>query len=177
MLFLAVAVTIPLITKSRPNGINSRAAFSSNSSATVNYVRVRGDVRHPGIYPINDKSMTADVIKLAEPLTNPKTFLPKGIETSAIKNGSDISFELRNDNSAFVTSGSLPVKQRLVLGIPLNINLMTEADFDLIPGIGPVLAKRIIEYRRNNGGSMTVRDLLQVEGIGDKKFLALSRYF
>ena len=172
-----MVITIPVIYKNRPKGINSGAAFSLNSSATGNYVRVRGDVRHPGIYPINDKSMTADVIKLAEPLTYPKTFLPQGIETSAIKTGADISFELRNNDSAFITSGSLPVKQRLALGIPLNINLMTEADFDLIPGIGPALARRIFEYRRKNGGSMTVRDLLQVEGIGDKKFLALRRYF
>jgi len=177
IILLAVIITVPVIWKSRPSIIPySQATFHANTSST-GFARVSGDVRHPGIYPVSAKTVTADVIELAAPLTHPKTYLPQGIETSAIISGTEFIVKLLPDGSTFITCGSLPVKQRLVLGIPLNINSLTEADFDLLPGIGPALANRIFEYRRKNGGSMAVHELLQVEGIGEKKFIALSKYF
>jgi len=54
---------------------------------------------------------------------------------------------------------------------------MSEADLDKVPGIGPALARRIIQYRQENGGSMSVKDLLSVEGVGEKKCDALRKFF
>jgi competence protein ComEA len=79
--------------------------------------------------------------------------------------------------TAVITVGSLPVAQRLILRIPLDINAMDEADFVRVPGIGPVLAKRIVTYRQINGGFMAVQDLLAIEGIGPKKYFHLAGYF
>jgi competence protein ComEA len=76
-----------------------------------------------------------------------------------------------------VEKSQIAVNERLVMGIPLDINTMSEADFDKVPGIGPMLARRIVIYRQNNGGSMAVADLLSVEGIGDKKYFRLLKYF
>ena len=71
----------------------------------------------------------------------------------------------------------MPAAERLVMGIPLDINAMTETDLENVPGIGPALARRITIFRQNNGGRMSVQDLLFVEGIGEKKFETLRRYF
>lgn len=71
----------------------------------------------------------------------------------------------------------MPAAERLVMGIPLDINAMTETDLENVPGIGPALARRITSFRQNNGGRMSVQDLLFVEGIGEKKFETLRRYF
>ena len=54
---------------------------------------------------------------------------------------------------------------------------MNEADLDKIPGIGPELAKRIVLYRQKNGGKMKAHELLMVEGVGEKKFYALRKFF
>ena len=54
---------------------------------------------------------------------------------------------------------------------------MSAADFNLLTGIGPVIAERIIRYRQNNGGNMSVEDLQSIEGIGEKKYNALRIYF
>jgi competence protein ComEA len=54
---------------------------------------------------------------------------------------------------------------------------LNEADFDRLPGVGPALAKRIVEYRQNNGGILRVEDLLAIEGIGEKKYQQLHGYF
>jgi len=53
---------------------------------------------------------------------------------------------------------------------PVNLNSATVDQLDELPGIGPVLAQRIIDWRSANGGFTTVRDLDQVSGIGDAIF-------
>jgi competence protein ComEA len=52
----------------------------------------------------------------------------------------------------------------------LDLNRATEQDFVSLPGIGPVLAGRIVEYRKGIGGFHQVEDLREVKGIGKKKF-------
>ena len=50
---------------------------------------------------------------------------------------------------------------------PLNINLADAAALDTLPGIGPVLAGRIVEYRSTHGAFSKKEDLMLVEGIGE----------
>jgi competence protein ComEA len=64
----------------------------------------------------------------------------------------------------------IPTVQRLLLRIPLDMNAMSTDDIRRIPGVGPVLAQRITEYRQNNGGKIAPEDLLLIEGIGEKKY-------
>lgn len=52
---------------------------------------------------------------------------------------------------------------------PLNINSATKEDLTTLPGIGDVLAQRILNYRNRNGGFASVDELLNVEGIGEKR--------
>ena len=51
----------------------------------------------------------------------------------------------------------------------VNINTATAAQLEDLPGIGPVLAQRIIAYRDANGPFRAVEELTKVEGIGEKK--------
>ena len=53
---------------------------------------------------------------------------------------------------------------------PININRATAGELDALPGIGPVLASRIIDYRKTNGPFISVDDLQKVSGIGSAKF-------
>ena len=52
----------------------------------------------------------------------------------------------------------------------LDLNRVTAEDLESLPGIGPVLAQRVMAYRKSNGGFHTVEELRQVKGIGQKKF-------
>ena len=51
----------------------------------------------------------------------------------------------------------------------VDLNRATAADFDQLPGVGPVLARRIAEYRKSIGRFHAVEDLQAVKGIGKKK--------
>jgi competence protein ComEA len=52
---------------------------------------------------------------------------------------------------------------------PVDLNRATAADFDQLPGVGPVLAKRMVDYRKSVGRFLAVEDLRAVKGIGTKK--------
>lgn len=52
----------------------------------------------------------------------------------------------------------------------ININSAGQSDLERLPSIGPVMAKKIINYRSASGGFRQVEDLMKVQGIGNKKF-------
>ena len=56
---------------------------------------------------------------------------------------------------------------------PLNINTATIPELDELPGIGPVLAQRIVDYRDSHGGYKAVEELVKVNGIGDAKLMEI----
>ena len=56
---------------------------------------------------------------------------------------------------------------------PVNLNTATAEQLATIPGVGPKMAERIIDYRQKNGGFKKVEDLMNVRGIGEKSFLKM----
>ena len=58
----------------------------------------------------------------------------------------------------------------------VNINRGTADDLRRLPGIGPVLAERIIRYRQKHGKFGSIRDIQNVKGIGEKRFAQLEPY-
>lgn len=59
----------------------------------------------------------------------------------------------------------------------VNLNNAPQDSLELVPGIGPVYAGRIIEYRARNGNFPIVDSLLQVQGIGPKLLVKIRKYF
>ena len=55
----------------------------------------------------------------------------------------------------------------------MNLNSATLSDLETLPGIGPTLAQRILDYRTAHHGFRRVDELRQVSGIGDAKFAEL----
>lgn len=173
LLLVAAALLIPAGIKTRQSAQNATLTGPS----VKKYVRVEGDVAHPGMYPLTANLVTLGAIKMAEPLRPLKRLAPAGTAERRLKNGEGIRLTIREDGQGDVIFIPLPASERMLMGIPLDINTMGAADFDRLPGIGPVIAGRIITYRQNNGGSMLLEELLNVEGIGGKRYETIKRYF
>jgi competence protein ComEA len=81
---------------------------------------------------------------------------------------------LSNDPYAqTATPPSPPAQAQPAAATQVNLNTATVAELAKLPGIGPAVAARIVEYRQKNGGFKKAEELMNVRGIGEKTFLKL----
>ena len=66
--------------------------------------------------------------------------------------------------------------QKAKVTYPVNINTASSRELDALPGIGEVLAQRILDYRKANGAFSSVDELVKVKGIGEKTLEKLRPY-
>jgi competence protein ComEA len=176
MVIFAALLFVPVAMKNRMSQeAPAPAVFCALPGGGIS-VKVSGDVKHPGVYEVPANTLASSVIIMAIPSRPLKQPMNDHSERPLL-NGSAISLAVEADGTFLLTFGQMTVPERLVLGIPLDISTMSEADFDRLPGIGPALARLIVEYRQKNGGILRVGDLQAIEGIGKSKFRMLQVYF
>jgi competence protein ComEA len=157
----------------RPGGIGAAAASPTPSPGIV-VVYVSGWVRHPGVYEFQAGQRVIDAIKRAGGVRmgadvsgiNLAALLTDAMQISVAKRG--IPGAATGGSGTSVGGGGGGGGDGIV-----NLNTATLDQLDSLPGIGPTLAQRIIDYREAHGPFRTVEDLLNVSGIGDKKFADL----
>ncbi len=71
-------------------------------------------------------------------------------------------------------SPNLPAVSEDVV-FPMNINTATQLQLEQLPGIGSGIAARIVAYRKEHGAFLTTEQLMDVEGIGEKRYAALEQ--
>ncbi|MDQ7029115.1 MAG: ComEA family DNA-binding protein [Ardenticatenia bacterium] len=139
-------------------------------------VYVSGAVRRPGVYEIPSGSRVVDAVAAAGGLTDEA--VPEAINQAApLQDGVQVHVPSQEELSAGAhvappTNLSRPDEP----GGAVNINTAGEDELEALPGIGPTLAARIVEYRTVNGPFTTVDELKQVKGIGDKLLERLRPY-
>ena len=177
MVVCAALLIVPVTMKSRKSQvIPAHTAFRALSSGRL-LVKVSGNVLHPGIYEVPANSLAVSVINMAVPLRPLKQFAVAASAARPLSNGTAVELMEQPDKSILLTTAQMTVPERIVMGIPLDIATMSEADFIRLPGIGPALAKRIAEQRQKNGGILRVEDLVSVEGLGEKRYEKIRIYF
>ncbi|MEN9622801.1 MAG: hypothetical protein RLZZ307_533 [Actinomycetota bacterium] len=144
--------------------IAAPAPLEIESSVTQTLmIDVAGAVINPGVYSLPLNARVFEAIKAAGGLK-------KGADTSDI-NQARI---LRDGEQIYVypttTSAGGVSRPAVRKNGPIMINRATVKDFESLDGIGPVLANRIVSYRKINGPFAAVEDLLKVPGIGQSKF-------
>ena len=77
------------------------------------------------------------------------------------------------NNGVPASYGRVSGPRSIALGAPVGLNSAGPSDLAALPGIGEELAGRIISYREENGGFTAVSELIEVKGIGDKKFAGI----
>jgi competence protein ComEA len=127
------------------------------------FVDVTGAVNNPGVYSLTGRSRVIDAIKAAGD-SAPGADLSTINLARVLNDGEQIYVD-----TTVVNSSGHRVSKKVATG-PININRATLRQLDSLDGIGPVIAGRIIEYRKKNGSFLTIDDLQKVSGIGAAKF-------
>lgn len=127
------------------------------------FVDVTGAVNNPGVYTLKGKSRVIDAIKAAGD-TAPGADLSTINLARVINDGEQIYVD-----STIINASGVRVSKSVHTG-PININRATAHQLDALDGIGPVIAQRIVDYRKANGSFVTIDDLQKVSGIGAAKF-------
>jgi competence protein ComEA len=126
-------------------------------------VDVAGAVIHPGVYSLPLNARVVEAIKAAGGLK-------KGADTSDINQARILKDGEQIYVYPYTTSTGKTSRTSIRKNGPILINRATTKEFESLDGIGPVLANRIITYRKANGPFNAIEDLLKIPGIGQSKF-------
>jgi competence protein ComEA len=177
VLALATSALFLFATQARPSAdlipVASESSESAVESSAQLVIDVQGEVAKPGLYQLPLGSRVGDAIKAAGGIR-------KGVSSASVnlarflEDGEQlyVSEEVQGftvgDTASSITSNGA--------GGKLNLNRATASELDGLPGVGPVLAKRIIEYRLAHGNFTKVDELRKVSGIGPAKFGELQSF-
>lgn len=139
-------------------------------------IHIAGAVKIPGVYQLKSTDRIVDAVKIAGGATeeanldliNLAALLKDGQKIIIpYKTYSETGEEINTNTynyvaSAYSSSGSTSAK--------ININTANANMLQNLPGIGPVLSERIIEYRNQNGLFGVIDDIIDVSGIAEKKY-------
>lgn len=152
-----------------PAGASADAAATAGNEIVVD---VSGKVRDPGIHRLPPGSRVADALRAAggvRPGTNTDglnraRFLVDGeqvlVGAPAPVGGPGVG------GAAGEPAGAAPAA-------PVSLNTATVDQLETLPGVGPVLAQHIVDYRTRHGGFRSVDELRDVNGIGERRFADL----
>lgn len=124
-------------------------------------VSVRGAVVAPGIYRLPPGSIVQDALQAAGGVL-PRGDISRLNLVAPLSDGQELRIPLETPSPGPGT----PAAAGPSAGGIINLNFATAEELQTLPGIGPVLAQRIVEYRETVGPFQSVDDLLSVKGIG-----------
>ena len=139
-------------------------------------IHIAGAVKNPGVYQLKSTDRIVDVVKIAGGATeeanldliNLAALLKDGQKIivpykTYSETGEEINKNINyNEETMYSSSSSTSAK--------ININTANANMLQTLSGIGPVLSERIIEYRNQNGFFGIINDIVNVSGIGEKKY-------
>ncbi|MEC3977275.1 ComEA family DNA-binding protein [Amycolatopsis sp. H20-H5] len=127
-------------------------------------ISVVGKVRSPGLVTLPPGSRVADAVRAAG-----------GAAPGTDLTGLNLARKLA-DGEQVAVGAPAPVAGAAAVGAPpgrIDLNTATPEQLDSLPGVGEVMARRIVEWRAAHGGFAKVEQLRDVEGIGETKFSKL----
>ena len=154
----------PIVTV--PDAVPTAPPVASQAPGEDVTVHVRGKVMRPGIVTLPAGSRVNDAIEAAGGLRPGASSGPLNL-ARVLVDGEQVAVGVRDAAAPQQGSGDTSGTATGGAGAPLDLNAATAGELESLPGIGPVLAGRIVQWRIDNGPFPDVEVLGEVSGIGD----------
>lgn len=139
-----------------PPDTPTAAAPSGSVTSPVVAVHVSGAVAEPGVVSVAADGRIADAVRLAGGVTSDADLAALNL-AAPLRDGDQVIVPRRGEESAAPASAGI------------DLNRASASELESLPGVGPVLAGRIVAFRDEHGAFSEVEDLLDVPGIGEAK--------
>ena len=163
------ASAVPVITSARGSVSSSAAAARPSSVPASVVVDVVGKVRRPGVYRLHSGARVQDAVQAAGGATAEADLTPTNLARKLV-DGEQIAVGLTPTQAAATTGPGAEVTGS---GGLVDLNTATAEQLDALPGVGPVLAQHILDWRSAHGRFDSADQLRDVSGIGPSKFADL----
>ncbi|MFD4602587.1 helix-hairpin-helix domain-containing protein [Streptomyces sp. NPDC058464] len=149
-----------------PGALGQNGGTGTSGAEIV--VDVTGKVRDPGVHTLPAGSRVTDALRAAG-----------GVRPGTDTDGLNRARFLTDGEQIVVGGPAPPAAPGQVVGgaatgagpsVPVSLNTATVEQLDALPGVGPVLAQHIVDFRTQHGGFRSVDELRQVRGIGDRRY-------
>jgi len=140
------------------------------------YVQVEGEVRFPGVYPVDPNKTTLEsILKKAGGLKERQGHHGEIEGEAIVRPGTKVTILSAGDSTQLIV-GRMDAYYRVSLGIPLSVNRATESDLVAVPGIGPRIAEAIVRERAKRGKYNTLEEILGAKGINQRTYRRIKPY-
>jgi competence protein ComEA len=148
------------------NEVVAKTISVSEEKNSEIYVYISGAVHKPGVFKTLPNARVFDIVAMAGGLTS-EADVSKINMAQSIKDGMHIHVI---ETAAAQSNSTTTKSNKIKTDNKVNINSAEKSELDALPGVGPALAERIIEYRQTNGSFGDIDELKKVPGIGSSKF-------
>ncbi|MBC7328507.1 ComEA family DNA-binding protein [bacterium] len=176
LFFCLIGTVITAVKTNRLNKVNQNP---KEGMGKMIMVQVEGAVVNPGVYRLPLGARVQEAIQQAGGLRADADVSKLNI-VAKLKDGQRIIVPIAKQVQQQPSGPSFPYPQQsypyYIFPAKVDLNTATVDELSSLPGIGPSLAKRIIQYRQFQGRFNSVEELLNVPGIGEKKLERIRDY-
>lgn len=154
-----------------PTAMSSASTAATSASSGVVVIDVAGLVRKPGVVELPAGSRVIDALEAAGGVAARGNTTGLNLAQILVDGEQVLVLSSAQQSGAAVAGG--PAAPAAPSSSLVNVNTATLEQLDTLPGIGPVLAQAIIDWRTQNGGFSSIDQLQEVSGIGDATYADL----
>lgn len=156
----------PTVLASAAGGTRVLSVSPTPSSDSAVLVHVVGQVRHPGLVRLTSGARVGDALRKAGGTTRRADLSAVNL-ARLVADGEQVFVPAPGQSPPPAAGPGSAAAPSAGAGSPVDLNAATESELDALPGVGPVIAGRIVAWRREHGRFASVEELTEVSGIGD----------
>jgi competence protein ComEA len=137
-------------------------------------ILITGEIKNPGVYEFDREPSLKELMARAGSLVRLQPS-SKADRYCCLTQGTSVQVSSENGYIR-VSAGFIPAAYKVTLGIPLSVNTATQKELETIPGLGPYLAKKILDHRSLHGPFNTIEEVKNVTGMGKFRYSKIKPY-